>query len=144
VYYVYKHVDPASGEVLYVGHGCRSRAWTNGSERTPLRSQEHVAHLEDLTQVGYVASDWVHIVHSGLTKSAACEIERGLIDQLRPTYNKELGKKHLRITPEEFTAFKEMREDGMSYKAIADEFGYAAMTVYRALNGQTKNLEGKL
>ena len=34
-----------------------------------------------------------------------------------------------------------MRDDGESYSAIAEELGLSTMTVYRALNGQTKNVE---
>lgn len=140
IYYVYKHTDPRNGELIYIGHGCRGRAWTHGSDRTVLRSQEHLARLESMTADGFHAGDWVCIVHSGLSKSDACKIEQALIRDLKPTYNKPQGKHLLKLTPEQFMLCQEMRNDGMFYHDIADEIGVSTMTIYRALNGQTKNI----
>lgn len=140
IYYVYQHKDPRSDELIYIGHGCRGRAWTHGSDRSVLRSQEHLAHLESMTVDGFHAGDWVYILHSGLSKSDACKIEQELIRKYSPTYNKPQGKTNLRLTPEQFTVCQEMRKDGMFYHDIANEVGVSTMTVYRALNGQTKNI----
>lgn len=140
IYYVYKHTDPRTEEVIYIGHGCRGRAWIHGSKRTCLRSQDHLDHLESMTQDGFIPTDWVTILHSGLDKSSACQIEQTLIREICPTYNKASGKHNLKITPEIFALCKELRNDGMYYSDIANEVGVSAMTVYRALNGQTKNI----
>ena len=140
IHYVYQHKDPRSGEVIYVGHGSRGRAWTHGSKHTVLRSQEHLDHLEGMTQCGFVPSDWVSILHSGLTKSDACAIEQDLIRKMKPRYNKPQGKSALKMTPEQYQLAQEMREDGKFYHQIANEVGVSPMTVYRALNGQTKNI----
>jgi len=140
IYYVYKHVDPRTDELLYIGHGCRGRAWVHGSDKSVLRSQEHLAHLESMTQEGFVAGEWVFVLNSGLTKSDACVIEQDLIRKMKPLYNKPQGKSALKITPEQYQLAQEMREDGKFYHQIADEIGVSTMTVYRALNNQTKNI----
>lgn len=140
IYYVYKHVDPRSNELIYIGHGSRGRAWTHGSDKTVVRSQEHLAHLDRMIYDGFVASDWVHIIERGLDKSSACKIEQDLIREFKPAYNKPQGKHLLKMTPEQFGLCLEMRESGMFYHEIATEVGVSTMTVYRALNGQTKNI----
>jgi hypothetical protein len=140
IHYVYKHVDPRTDELLYIGHGCRGRAWVHGSDKSVLRSQEHLAHLESMTQEGFVAGEWVFVLNSGLTKSDACVIEQDLIRKMKPLYNKPQGKSALKITPEQYQLAQEMREDGKFYHQIADEIGVSTMTVYRALNNQTKNI----
>ena len=140
IYYVYKHIDPRTDELIYIGHGCRGRAWVHGSDKTVLRSQEHLAHLESMTQDGFVASDWVKIVATGLDKPSACKQEQELIRELKPTYNKPNGKKALKLTPEQYSLCLQMRQDGLFYHQIADEMGVSPMTIYRALNGQTKNI----
>lgn len=140
IHYVYKHIDPRTDELIYIGHGCRGRAWTHGSDKTVLRSQKHLAHLEAMTQDGFVASDWVHIVVTGLDKTSACKQEQELIRDLKPTYNKPQGKKALKLTPEQYALCGQMRKDGLYYHQIADEMGVSTMTIYRALNNQTKNI----
>lgn len=140
IYYVYKHIDPRTDELIYIGHGCRGRAWTHGSDKSVLRSQEHLAHLESMTADGFHAGDWVHIMYSVLPKSDACKVEQEYIRDYHPTYNKPQGKANLKLTPEQFTLCQEMRNEGMFYHSIAEEIGVSTMTVYRALNGKTKNI----
>ena len=140
IYYVYKHVDPRTDDLIYIGHGCRGRAWIHGSKKTCLRSQEHLDHLEDMTSDGFIPSEWVKIEIQGLSKSDACQLEQELIRDLNPRYNKPQGKHLLKLTPEDYLLCKELRETGMYYNQIADEVGVSTMTVYRALNNQTKNI----
>jgi len=140
IHYVYQHVDPRTDEIIYVGHGSRGRAWTHGSKHTVLRSQEHLDHLESMTQEGFVPSDWVQILHSGLNKPEACVIEQDLIRKIKPRYNKPQGISALKITPEQYQLAQELREYGKYYHEIAYEIGVSTMTVYRALNNQTKNI----
>jgi hypothetical protein len=112
----------------------------HGSDKTVLRSQEHLAHLESMTQDGFVPSDWVSLHNQGMTKSDACAEEQELIRILKPTYNKPQGKKSLKLTPEQYLLCLQMRQDGLFYHQIAVEMGVSTMTAYRALNGQTKNI----
>jgi hypothetical protein len=140
IYYVYKHTDPRTQELIYIGHGCRGRAWIHGSKLTCLRSQPHLDHLEELVQAGFNASDWVGLIYTGMSKETACAEEQGFIRTLKPRYNMPQGKHLLKLTPEQFELCGSMREDGMFYHDIAKEVGVSTMTVYRALNGQTKNI----
>lgn len=141
IYYVYKHVDPRSDELLYIGHGARGRAWTNGSKKTALRSQDHLAHLESMTYEGFIPSDWVQIVQQGISKKDACIIEQALIRELNPTYNLPQGKSLLKMDDEKLKRSRGLKDFRTSYAEIALIIGVSPMTVYRALNGQTKNLQ---
>lgn len=140
IYYVYKHIDPRTGELIYIGHGCRGRAWIHGSKRTCLRSQDHLDHLESMISDGLIPSDWVHIVIQGISKKYAATLEQELIRELSPTYNKPQGKHLLKLTPETYRLCQELRDEGLFYNQIADEVGVSTMTVYRALNQKTKNI----
>jgi len=140
IYYVYTHTDPRSKELIYIGHGARGRAWIHGSKLTALRSQEHLDHLEDMIQSGYLPYSWVSILHKDLTKGDACKEEQRLIREKKPRYNLPQGKHLLKLTPEQFELCKVMREEGLFYHDIAKEVGVSTMTIYRALNGQTKNI----
>jgi len=135
IHYVYMHTDPASDDLLYVGHGCRGRSWTSLSH-----SEDHTFHLEMMTKAGYTADDWVSIVEAGLTKRAACDIERHLIDDLHTMYNKVQGFKLLKLTPKDLTLAMELRDTGMSYQSIAKQFDVFTMVVWRALTGNTKSM----
>ena len=97
-------------------------------------------HLEALTQKGLVATDWVELLATGLTKKEACQLEQSLIRSHGPLYNKPNGKHLLRMTPDKMRQCKELREQGLSYSQVADATQVSTMTVYRALNGQTKNI----
>ena len=140
IYYVYKHIDPTTKELLYIGHGCRGRAWIHGSRRSVLRSQDHLDHLECLTQDGFVATDWVFIEQQGLPKKEACKIEQQLIREQNPRYNKSSGKSLLKLTPEQVGNCRQLRKQGLFYNQIATQVQVSTMTVYRALNNQTKNI----
>jgi hypothetical protein len=140
IYYVYAHVDPRDDTLLYIGHGCRGRAWIHGSKKTCLRSQPHLDHLESMTACGFIPSDWVVIYHQGLPKKEACKIEQQLIREHKPLYNVPQGKHLLKMTPEMYELCLSLRKDGLFYHEISDEVGVSTMTVYRALNNGTKNI----
>ena len=140
IYYVYKHTDPRNNEIIYIGHGCRGRAWIHGSKRSCLRSQEHLNHLEDLITHSFLPNDWVEITHRGLNKREACRIENEFIRDVKPKYNKPQGIQHLKVTPDILQECLELHKNGMSYSNIADKVDLSTMTIYRALNNQTKNL----
>jgi hypothetical protein len=140
IYYVYKHIDPRNDELIYIGHGCRGRAWIHGSKKTCLRSQAHLNHLDSMTQDGFIPSDWVSIVVQGVSKKDACALEQELIRELNPTYNKPQGRHLLKLSPEQYDICQNLRDEGWFYHQIATEVGVSTMTVYRALNNQTKNI----
>ena len=140
IYYVYGHICPITGLILYIGHGCKGRAWLHGSRNTCLRSQEHLDHLNQLTNLGWIPCDWVKIYHKGMSKKEACKTEREMIELHRPTYNKRQGVKNLKMTPDKVEAARKLRGEGLSYDKIGSAIGLSAMTAYRGLNGVTKNV----
>lgn len=139
-YYVYEHVCPKTGEVLYVGHGKRVRAWLH---YVPFRSEEHAAFLETLIQDGYTPADFVQIVNQGLFKHEASSIEKQLIQEYNyPKFNKLMGIKHVRMNKQELTRACELRSENTSYANIGKELNIPTMTVFRALNNE--NIQKKI
>lgn len=135
-YYVYQHEHPETGEVVYVGHGKKDRAWI----RSP-RNKEHKAWLCEMDNKGYIAEDYVSFLARGLSKKESCKVEWEWIDNLNPRFNKPFGVQSLKVTPEDYRYWLELRDKGLSYKKIAELTEYTTMTIHRALTGQTKNLE---
>lgn len=140
--YVYKHVDPITHQLLYVGKGTGQRAWAcNGgyaNARYGNRSKAHSTHLKALMLQGYLPCDWVQIVKRGLTAPAAFKLETALIESLKPCFNSVMGLKNLKLSLVQITRARELRAKGMAYAAIASAIDTSTMTVYRALNGKNK------
>jgi len=147
IYYVYVHVIPYTTEVVYVGHGCRERAWTcrvnpkagrgiGGGHRQP----DHGAWCEQMMAAGYAPNEWVYIKYKQLDKEKAREIERSLIEHYKPVFNKSCGTGNLKVTAGMLKTAQKMRESGMFYHLIAEELGVSTMAIHRALSGKTKNL----
>jgi len=141
VYYVYHHAHPETGDVVYVGHGRGYRAWAYGSTH---RSEDHNVWCFEQEQRGYTPDDWVLIYRVCLSKEEACKIEREAIDKISPKFNKKQGEKVMKMTPELLEQAVVLRASGMSYSEIANSIDLSTMTIYRAVNGQTKNLGGAL
>ena len=137
VYYVYLHVDPITDEIMYVGHGYKDRAWICGST---TRSQEHQDWYMNLVNDGYLPTDIVEIIHTGKTKPEACVLEQEYIRKIKTPFNKPQGLSVLKMDQELLAKAQELREEGKFYREIAEELNLSTMTIYRALNGRTKNL----
>lgn len=138
IYYVYKHIDPETREVMYIGKGSKGRAWYFGHESG--RSEEHNSYLMTLTYRGYTAEAFVEIISSQLTEEEAFKLESALLEDHfnRPKYNSK--KDHsCKLTQEVIDHIFKLRGIGFSYDKIAKEVGFSTMTVYRAYTGQTKN-----
>mgnify|MGYP003989866889 CR=1 FL=1 len=145
IYYVYIHKHPVSEDVAYVGMGSKGRAWVmhnSGGDNAAYghRDQYHFGWFLSLESEGYTLYDIVEIVEKGLTKKEALTIERALIADLNPTFNKAQGLNILKMDKGKYGEALELREAGLSYANIGLEIGLSAMTVYRALNGLTKNI----
>lgn len=140
--YVYKHVDPTTEQLLYVGKGTGQRAWacTGGyaDARYGNRSKAHSAHLKALMSRGYLPCDWVQIVQRGLSASAAFKLETELIGSLKPRFNSVMGMKNLKLSLNQIKLARELRAKGMAYAAVASAIDTSTMTVYRVLNGKNK------
>jgi hypothetical protein len=90
-YYVYRHVDPVTREIKYVGIGQYDRAW---SVRKTQRKQSHFNWLNDKIADGHTLQDIVEITHSNLTKPKALEIEKRLIEQNKYEFNAAHNPNH--------------------------------------------------
>lgn len=139
IYYVYQHVEPVTDQLMYIGHGCRERAWAcrpgrgktySGGHRKP----EHADWCLELMQSGCTPDDWVQIVKQGLTKDEAKILEYELINEHRPIFNYQIGDNFKLSQEQRNTAF-EMRETGLYYNKIAENLGVSTMTIWRYLNG---------
>jgi hypothetical protein len=74
--YVYVHFHPQRvKEVVYVGRGSGSRAWSIGGRKT----QDHRVWIREWAALGYSPDQWVRIVFRGLTPAQAIDQERKLI-----------------------------------------------------------------
>lgn len=144
IHYVYKHINPKTNELLYIGHGRGERAWrysNNGDwSRYGHRSPEHAAYLFQLQLEGYIATDWTVVLHKCLSKTQACEIEQQLIRDLKPELNKPVGKGLLKLTGDSLKEAIKLRNSGVSYELIAKTLDISTMTVWRTLNKKNKNV----
>jgi hypothetical protein len=141
--YVYEHVNPDTGEVVYVGKGSGQRAWmcTGGYDEAHYgnRSREHVEYLKGLMGEGYLPCDWVVVVRRGMSGSDAVRLEQDFIRKMGPRFNRSMGIKLCKLKGEDYRSAKALRKEGKTYKDVAGALGVGVMTVYRALNGRNKN-----
>ena len=138
IYYVYKHICPETGILLYIGQGSKGRAWVYAQGN--LRNKEHDKYLMELTNKGFTSNSWVHIVDSRLSKSDSLIMENLLVwdSDIFPLFNSK--KAHCcKLTEEDLLKIKLLRDSGLSYEKIADETLFSTMTIFRALTNRTKN-----
>ena len=137
IYYIYYHIDPTTDEIMYVGHGYKDRAWICGST---TRGPEHQKWYMNLINMGYLPDSIVELVETGLTKSDACQKEQEIIRRIDTAFNKPQGLQNLKMSDELRGTAQHLRAEGLFYREIAARLNLSTMTIYRALNGQTKNL----
>jgi len=132
-YYVYSYRDD-EGEVVYIGHGCKGRAWHCGYSRGDTL-ERHEWKMIQLSN-GLLPSDWVHIERRGMTKQEAKDMEKRLVKDFEPVLNKCLNPNYSRsvVSADEIDRWKSLRLEGLSYKDIAEVSDYTTMTIWRALN----------
>ena len=120
LYYVYHHIHPESKDIVYVGVGKFDRAWTC---RGGNRSKEHFQFIKEMEMKNFTLADVVKIHKSGMNKKEAFELERQLIDEIRPIFNKHSNKSHWRINRtfsiETCLFAKALHEMGYGYQRIA-------------------------
>ena len=81
MYYVYAHVAPDNGELLYIGKGHDARAWTKKG-----RKPGHVETLE-LLEKEHGRGSYVKIIADYLDEEDAYLLEKGLIWMNQPSMN---------------------------------------------------------
>lgn len=133
-HYVYRHKDPDTGAIRYVGKGSGGRAWVTERVGQPKLTEQ----LKEWLIQGYVPSEWVEIVAQRLTREEAFEMEKELIERYEPDLNCTQWDWSLTLTTEQIACAKALRAEGMSYEKVAKEIGTSTMTVYRLINNVTK------
>lgn len=88
-------------------------------------------------------ADIVQIIAQNIGTEAAKEIERKEITRHRTErlFNGVYGVHSLTLNDTQISSARQLREDGKSYADVAEEIGTSTMTIYRALNNQTKGYE---
>ena len=119
-HYIYNHVDPKSGDIVYVGLGQTDRAWN--SHKTD-RKQNHYLWLHEQINQGHTLDEIVRITHKNLTREEAEKIESQGIEQLTPKFNALKNPNHWskgRTYTKQLAEFaKTLHEMGYGYVRIA-------------------------
>jgi Holliday junction resolvasome RuvABC DNA-binding subunit len=137
-YYVYQHIDPETGEILYIGMGSYERAWLcRGSNR----KKNHQERLNELFSLGYTMQDVVSILASYLSKEAALSLELTKIEKFKPKFNNYSNpnwKYPSKFADEVITMVKALKEMGYGPQNTAFLMGgdknKNAMTMWRMVN----------
>lgn len=130
---VYKHKDPRTDEVFYIGSGTLDRPW----DLHKARKQDHKNHLIDICSSGYTMADVTELVLITEDKNNAKEVERVLIQDHKPAQNKLSNPEHHKAVKEnsyDMGGIREMHKQGASYSAIGKAHNIAAMTAWRLIN----------
>lgn len=115
IYYVYSHRHPETGEIFYIGKGCKGRAWDFAT-----RSKSHKDYCNALFYKGYLPCDFVYIEKSGMEENDAIKLENELILACDPrTLLNKVQKGNRVPIPEIVTMYK----NGLSYEKIAKALG---------------------
>jgi len=145
-YYVYLHHDPDTKDLLYVGMGQGSRAYTTRHSTDNVtnyghRSPEHAARMFDLMQRGYLPHEWTSFPHRNMTKSQALEKERELIKTLKPLYNRKHGVATLKFNLDDIKNILYMWDNNTPQKVIADKMNCSLMSINRIINNKSIRYE---
>ncbi|QDB71002.1 hypothetical protein bb8_p27 [Bordetella phage vB_BbrP_BB8] len=141
--YTYAHINPDTGEVVYIGSGTGERAWTITSKR----SEPHVKFLRNLERMGYTPADWVVVLTPGLTREQAFALESRLIHEVAPIFNRmgvsaaNAGRgesNHNSVLTADLVRQirQEFPSSGLSIRATARKYGVAYTTMRKVLAGQ--------
>jgi len=138
-YYVYQHIDPETGELLYIGMGSYERAWLcRGSNR----KKNHQERLNELFALGHTMQDVVSIMANGLSKEAALSLELTKIEKFKPRFNNLSNpdwKYPSKFADEVVTMIKALAKMGYGPQNTAFLLGgdkkKNAMTIWRLNNG---------
>lgn len=145
-YYVYQHIDPSTGEIVYVGMGSGGRAW-GILNRNRRHHPEHREFLDQLTQNGFLPCDWVVIIERNMTKETATLSELKLIHSLGiPKFNFSNGEKQWssKLTDDQVKEIVVLLKTKLTHREIAHQFGVSKGTIdkisqQKTHRGITKN-----
>jgi uncharacterized protein len=118
--YVYRLVDPRTGETFYVGRGVGNRVFAHVREKSAAgeEASEKLDRIRDIQRTGF---EVVHIIHRhGLTDRQAREVEAALIDAYAHALNEvggfgvERGLRHV----DQVVRFYDAKEAKFRHKAV--------------------------
>jgi hypothetical protein len=142
-YYVYQHIDPVSGEIVYIGKGVNSRAYDS--------NKRHIDHKVFMDSCLNNDLQFVFLIHKLLDNETALNLEKELILKFQPKFNKMLtdsyhknhglklknawsdgkfksrtldfsGTKNnmSKLTEQDIVNIRNLKNDSMSYRQIKD------------------------
>ena len=130
-YYVYKHTDPNTAEVVYFGKGCHGRAWDVTRSRT--ENKEHQNWMLLLSENGFTPDDWVQIVKKGLSEDEAFKTELEYFHTNgQPKFNRTAGEKNHQAKLTDIQAkeiFKLTKTTKLTHKDIAKEYNVSRTAI---------------
>lgn len=142
MYYVYKHVDPITEEIVYIGYGSRDRAWKfpplSPNFPSANRQPNHIAWMEEKTKEGFIPADWVKIVEKFEYRDLARELESSLIKKIQPKYNLRNCNRSPRRIQEEVIEMKKLYKEGLTLQQIGSKYNISRQTVKRYIDGVSK------
>jgi hypothetical protein len=131
-YYVYKHIDPETKEILYIGMGYGPRAYTtNCSGIRGDRSKEHSLKLHQLMNEGYLPHEWVEFPIRNATIEIARTLENKYIKEFNPVFNKKHGPKRLITDRNDIEKILTLRDEGISYLKIGKMYDVSWSTIQK-------------
>lgn len=136
IYYVYTHVDPITGELVYVGKGCGGRAWDVTRNRG--QHSEHLSWMKSLMNQGFIPSDWVNIIKKNLLDKEAREKEIELIHSIGLIrFNRQTGENQhqSKLTNDQAVEiFKIVSKDKTQIGELANKYNVSRAAIYMILN----------
>lgn len=136
-YYVYKHFDPETEELVYIGKGCGGRAWD--VTRAKKENREHQDWMQTLCSKGFTPEDWVEICYKGLTEQQALRKEKELLNSLVTRFNRTTGEKQhqAKMTNDEARwAYLEVALRGRTHREVADTLGVSRSAISMLVSGR--------
>jgi hypothetical protein len=123
-FYVYTHHDLSTREIVYIGKGKHGRAWDVTRSRNTHK--EHQEWMLELCKKGWVPSDWVQIVATGLTEKEAFDIEKRMLHKNGTTrFNRQGGEKNhqAKLTNEQAREIFLRCKAGENHTKLSLEYG---------------------
>lgn len=141
--YIYAHILPESGQIIYIGSGQQERAWS-----LYKRSDPHQSVLNNIQRMGFSPSDYVVILKGGLEAKEALVEELRLIKETKPMFNQQgngaanAGRgesNHLSVfTDAQVLAIRQQYSEGnISMRAIARQLGTGVTSTRKAIQGKS-------
>ena len=139
--YLYAHILPETGEIIYIGIGTEARAWT-----THKRSAPHKKIIDNLLTKGYSPADYVCVIAQGLSDKDARLLEMSTIRTLLPILNQQgngaanagrgtVNKNSVLTDVRVRDIRAEFAKGDLSIRAIARDQGVAYTTARKVIQG---------